>query len=79
MADHSVLIRIGDSARFQIAHGGERFLDRWPHLIEEIIGELHPADVDGETEIFVAQEILLNRCQSEEEAIIEVICDLCQT
>ena len=46
MADHPFFIGVRDSARFQIAHRGKRFVDPRPHLVEEIVREFHPADVD---------------------------------
>jgi len=59
MADHPLLIRIGDCPRLQLAHRRECFLSKRLHFLEEIIREPHPADVDGKSEIAVVQEILL--------------------
>src|SRR5450755_274247 len=59
MSDHSLLVRVRDRARFEFAHGGERFFDACLHFSEEIIRKSHPAYVDREVEIVVTQEIFL--------------------
>src|SRR5207244_6885829 len=90
-ADHSFLIRIRDPARLQVAHGYERLVDLRAHLIEEIIRKFHPADVDREIEIVVAQKVLLKslperrrshkvsdewQVTSDEFSLISAICHL---
>src|SRR5207244_7343412 len=59
MPDHALLIRVRDCTGLQVAHGGEGLVDPWPHLVEKIIRKLHSADVDGEIELVVTQEVLL--------------------
>jgi hypothetical protein len=59
MTDHPFLIRIGNRARLQFVHRCERLVDSRLHLAEEIIRKFHPADVDGELEIAVANKIVL--------------------
>ena len=59
MPDHSLLVRVCDRARFQFAHVGEGLLDPRPHLLEEIVRETHPADVDRKIQVAIAQEIFL--------------------
>jgi hypothetical protein len=59
MADHALLIGIGDGARFQFFHGGKRLVDLGPHSVEKIIRKFHPADVDGKIGLVVAEKILL--------------------
>ena len=50
MADHAVLVGIGDGALFQGGHGGERLLHRRLHAGEEVVRKGDPADVEGEPE-----------------------------
>ena len=59
VADHAVLVGVGDAAGFEVAHRGERFLDLRLHLFEEAVGKAHPADVHRKAEIVVAQVVLL--------------------
>ena len=59
MTDHPLLIGIGDCSRLELPHRGKRFVDLRLHFLDEIVRKLHPADVDGETEIIVVQKILL--------------------
>src|SRR6266446_1192129 len=59
VADHSRLIRIGDRARLELAHGREGFLDSRLHLLKEISRKFHTANVDRKIEIGVAQKIFL--------------------
>ena len=59
VADHSLLIRIGDRARLELAHGREGFLDSRLHLLKEISRKFHTANVDRKIEIGVAQKIFL--------------------
>ena len=59
MADHSVFVTVRSSASFQIAHGRKRLVDLRSHLIEVTLRKFHPTDVDRETEIVVAQKVLL--------------------
>jgi hypothetical protein len=59
MADHPSFIRVRDRARLQLAHGGDRLFHAVLHCSEEIIRKTHSADIDGEVEIGIAQEILL--------------------
>ncbi len=59
MSDLPLLVRIGDAAGFEFPHGGEGFLDLRLHFLEEAIGKTHPADIEREAEILVAQKIFL--------------------
>ena len=59
MPDHSALVRICDRACFEFPHGGEGFLHAGMHFLEKTIRKTHSADVDGEVEIVVEQEIFL--------------------
>src|SRR5882724_4441711 len=59
VADHPLLIGIGDRARFELAHGCEGFLDSRLHLLKEISRKFHTANVDRKIEIGVAQKIFL--------------------
>ena len=59
MANHPFFVWIRDSARLQVAHGGEGLVDPRPHLVEEIVRKFHPTDVDRKTEVVVAQKVLL--------------------
>ena len=59
MPDHPLLIGVGDRARFQFAHRGKRLLHLRSHFLEKVIRKTHPADVDREIEIVVAQKIFL--------------------
>src|SRR5256885_15787542 len=59
MTDHSFFVGIREPSRFQVAHRGKRPVDLRSHFVEEIVRELHTADVDRETEIVVAKEVLL--------------------
>ncbi len=59
MADHAVLVGIGDCARFEFAHGRKSLLHARLHFVEKSFVETHPADVDREVRIIVAQKIFL--------------------
>ena len=59
MSNHSVFAGIGDSPGLQRSHGRKGFIDLWLHLLEEIIREFHPTDVERKTEVAVIQEVLL--------------------
>jgi hypothetical protein len=59
VADHPVLIWVRDLARFEVLHVGERLLNLGLHLGEEVVGKLHPRDVEREAEVRIADEILL--------------------
>src|SRR5207248_6605130 len=59
VADHSLLIGIGDRARFELTHGPEGFLDSRLHLLKEVSRKFHTANVDRKIEIGVAQKIFL--------------------
>ena len=59
MAHHPAFVRIRDRARFQFAHGRERFFHERLHLPKESVPETHPADVDGKIEILVGKKIFL--------------------
>ena len=55
----ALLVGIGDRARFQFAHRRESALDLRLHLFEIIFRKPHPADIEREPEIVVAQKIFL--------------------
>src|SRR5579885_1127039 len=59
MADHAVFSRVGDCSRLQLAHRAKRLLDLRPHFVEEIVRELHAADIEAEGRLLVAQKIFL--------------------
>ena len=59
MADHSLFVRVRDRACLQFPHRGKRLVHARLHFFEKIIRKTHPADVDGEIEIVVAQKIFL--------------------
>src|SRR6476620_5056290 len=59
MANHSLFGGISDCARFQFPHRGKRLVDLRLHFLEKTLRKFHPADVEGEIEIAVVQEISL--------------------
>ena len=59
MTNHAVFSRIGDLARFQLAHRCKCLFDLRLHLLEKIIREFHPADIERKTELPIFQEISL--------------------
>jgi hypothetical protein len=59
MSNHSFLGGISDCPGLQRSHYGKSFIDLWLHLLEEIVREFHPADIERETKIGVIQKILL--------------------
>jgi hypothetical protein len=59
MTNHSVLGGISDCSRLQFSHRCERMLDLRPHFLKQIVRKFHPADVEGETELTIFQEVSL--------------------
>jgi hypothetical protein len=59
MANHSVLVRVGDRARLEFAHGRESLLHERSHFAKKAFVETHPADVEGEARIIVTQKMFL--------------------
>ena len=59
VAHHAVFVRIGDGTAFQLPHVLEGSLDAVGHGGEQAFIEGHAADVDGETEVRIADEVLL--------------------
>jgi hypothetical protein len=58
VADHAVLVGVGDRPFFELVHRAERSLD-WPvHAIEEAIVEPHPTDVDGQIDRRAHRQVL---------------------
>jgi hypothetical protein len=55
MADHPVLVRVDDRARFEFAPRRKSLLHERSHFAEKGFVETHPADVDGEVWVVVAQ------------------------
>jgi len=53
VADHAALVRVGDGALLELPHGGEGLLHPGLHLLQEVVREPHPADVDEEAELLV--------------------------
>jgi hypothetical protein len=47
---HAVLIGVHNGSGLKPVHSGERELDMRLHTVEEILGEMHPADVDRKAE-----------------------------
>ena len=59
VADHAIFVRVGDFTGFDGAHGGFGGGDFAGHLIEVAGGKIDAAEVDGEAEIGVADEGLI--------------------
>lgn len=53
MADHATLIGIRDSALFELLHRPERRLETGLHLVNELVGEPDPTDIEVESELLV--------------------------
>ena len=47
MADHALLVGVGDGAGLELVHGGEGALEPGRHGLEEAVGEVDTADVDA--------------------------------
>tara|TARA_B100001013_G_scaffold92516_1_gene51539 strand:+ start:410 stop:622 length:213 start_codon:yes stop_codon:yes gene_type:complete len=50
MADHSILVGIGNGACLEFIHCVERFVQARPDLLKEILGEVHSAQVQSQPE-----------------------------
>lgn len=59
VADHAIFVRVGDFTGFDGAHGGFGGGDFTGHLIEVTGGKIDAAEVDGEAEIGVTNEGLI--------------------
>src|SRR2546430_6738469 len=59
MTHHPAFVHICDCARFQLPHFRKCSLRAKTHRSQEIIGKSHPTDVDRETDVRIAQKILL--------------------
>ena len=59
MAHHAFFVRIGDRARFELLHRLEGRIDLPGHLGEKALFKAHAADVDGEAEVGVTDEVVL--------------------
>ena len=59
MTNHAAFIGIGDCAGFQLPHLRERLLRARTHRSQEIVAEAHPADINRETNLGVADKMFL--------------------
>jgi hypothetical protein len=58
VADHAVLVGVGDGALFEGRHIGEGFLHRHLDLREVTIGKRHAADVERQAERGIGEVVL---------------------
>ena len=50
MADHSVFVGVGNGACLELVHRVERFGQARLYLLEEILSEFHPAQIQSQAE-----------------------------
>ena len=58
VADHALLVRVGDGAGFQRVHGLERVLHRRRHALEKPVVKPHPAHVERQADCRDPAEVL---------------------
>ncbi|URE47595.1 hypothetical protein MUK42_33261, partial [Musa troglodytarum] len=59
MAHHTALVGVCDGSLLEILHRSERLLQLGFHLVEELLGEPDPADIEEETELLVLLDRVL--------------------